>query len=140
MALSARDIRIGDSYSEVVVDDLTRTQLVMYAGASGDYNPLHSDDVYTREVAGYPGVFAHGMLSMGLTGKLLTNYVGDGRLKTFGVRFTSQVWPGDTLTTTATVVGVEHDDEGPVVELDVVTVNQEGAPVIKGTATARLDP
>ena len=96
MALRASNLRVGDSHEEVIVDDLTRTQLVMYAGASGDYNPLHTDEIYTREVAGYPTVFAHGMLTMGLTGKMLTNYVGDGRLKKFGVRFTNQVWPGDT--------------------------------------------
>mgnify|MGYP006238507535 FL=1 len=86
MALSASNLNVGDTHEEVVVDDLTRTQLVMYAGTSGDYNPLHTDDLYTKEIAGYPGVFAHGMLSMGLTGKMLTNYVGDGRLKKYGVR------------------------------------------------------
>ena len=69
VALSAKSLNIGDSYEEVVVDDLTRTQLVMYAGASGDYNPLHTDEIYTTQIAGYQTVFAHGMLPMGLTGK-----------------------------------------------------------------------
>jgi acyl dehydratase len=73
MALNANKLKLGDEHQEVVVDDLSRTQLVMYSGASGDYNPLHTDDVYTKEVAGYPSVFAHGMLTMGLTGKMLTN-------------------------------------------------------------------
>ena len=109
MALSASNLKAGDSYKEVVVEDLTRTQLVMYAGTSGDYNPLHTDDLYSREAAGYPGVFAHGMLSMGLTGKMLTNYVGDGRLAKFGVRFTNQVWPGDTLTAEATVAEIREE-------------------------------
>jgi len=140
MALKASAVSVGDSHSEVVVDDLTRTQLVMYAGTSGDYNPLHSDDVYTREVAGYPGVFAHGMLSMGLTGKMLTNYVGDGRLKTFGVRFTNQVWPGDTLTSTAKVVEIRDEDGDKVVELALETTNQDGQTVVTGSATARVDP
>ena len=103
MALKASDLKVGDSHEEVVVHNLTRTQLVMYSGASGDYNPLHSDEIFATKVAGYPTVFAHGMLSMGLTGKMLTNYVGDGRLTKYGVRFSSQVWPGDTLTATATV-------------------------------------
>ena len=97
MALSAAKLKVGDKHTECVVDNLTRTQLVQYAGASGDYNPLHSDEVYSVH-AGYKGVFAHGMLTMGLTGKMLTNYVGDARLKKFGVRFTNQVWPGDILT------------------------------------------
>lgn len=140
MALKASNLSVGDSYEEVVVDDLTRTQLVMYSGTSGDYNPLHSDDLYTREVAGYPGVFAHGMLSMGLTGKMLTNYVGDGRLMKFGVRFTNQVWPGDTLTSSAKVVEIRQDDDGPVVDLALETVNQDGKTVITGSATARVDP
>jgi acyl dehydratase len=140
MALNASKLTVGDSHSEVVVDDLTRTQLVMYAGTSGDYNPLHTDDVYTREVAGYPGVFSHGMLTMGLTGKMLTNYVGDGRLKKFGVRFTNQVWPGDTLTSSAKVVELREEDDGPVVDLALETVNQDGKTVITGSATARLDP
>ena len=54
-------------------------------------------------MAGYPTVFAHGMLTMGMTGRMVTNYVGDGRLTYYGVRFTSQVWPGDTLTAKAEV-------------------------------------
>ena len=112
----------------------------MYSGASGDYNPLHTADLYCKEAAGYPGVFAHGMLSMGLTGKMLTNYVGDGRLKKYGVRFTNQVWPGDTLTAKATVVEVREEDGDRVVELMLETVNQDGKTVVTGSATARVDP
>ena len=78
MALSASQLKIGDSHGETVVENLTRTQIVQYAGASGDYNPIHTDEIYTTRAAGYPSVFAHGMLTMGLTGKMLTNYVGDG--------------------------------------------------------------
>lgn len=140
MALSASKLKVGDTHEELVVDDLTRTQLVMYAGTSGDYNPLHTDDVYTREVAGYPGVFAHGMLSMGLTGNMLTNYVGDGRLKKYGVRFTNQVWPGDSLTAKATITDIREENGEKLVDLDLETVNQDGKTVITGTATARVDP
>ena len=139
MALSASNLNVGDTHEEVVVDDLTRTQLVMYAGTSGDYNPLHTDDLYTKEIAGYPGVFAHGMLSMGLTGKMLTNYVGDGRLKKYGVRFNNQVWPGDSLTAKATVVDIRDEDGDKVVELQLETINQDGKAVITGSATARID-
>ena len=81
---------------------LTRDSLVRYAGASGDYNPVHTDNEFVTKVAGYPGVFAHGMLTMGLTGRMLTDYVGVGNLTRYGVRFTRQVFPGDTLTATAT--------------------------------------
>jgi acyl dehydratase len=140
MALSASKLSVGDTHEEVVVDDLTRTQLVMYAGTSGDYNPLHTDDLYTKEIAGYPGVFAHGMLSMGLTGTMLTNYVGDGRLKKYGVRFTNQVWPGDTLTAKSTVAAIREEGGETLVDLTLETVNQEGKSVVTGTATARIDP
>ncbi len=139
MALNMSDLKTGDEHSEVVIDNLSRTQLVMYSGASGDYNPLHTDDVYTKEVAGYPGVFAHGMLTMGLTGKMLTNYVGDGRLTKFGVRFTNQVWPGDTLTSTATVTEVRVEDGQALVDLEVKTTNQDGTTVVSGYATAKVD-
>jgi len=135
MALKANELRVGESHTERVVDNLTRTQIVQYAGASGDYNPIHSDEVYTTKVAGYPSVFAHGMLTMGLTGKMLTNYVGDGRLTKFGVRFTNQVWPGDTLDTKATVTAIKDG----LVELEVVTTNQDGKEVVRGYAEARID-
>ena len=135
MALNASELNVGDTHTERIVEDLKRTQIVMYAGASGDYNPVHTDEVFTKEVAGYPSVFAHGMLTMGMTGKMLTNYVGDGRLTEYGVRFTSQVFPGDTLDATATVTAVGHG----IVELEVSTVNQSGAEVLKGSAKARVD-
>ena len=135
MALQASELNVGDTYTERLVEDLKRTQIVMYAGASGDYNPVHTDEVFTKEVAGYPSVFAHGMLTMGMTGKMVTNYVGDGRLTEYGVRFTSQVFPGDTLDATATVVGVTNG----IVDLDISTVNQNGVEVLKGSAKARVD-
>ena len=135
MALNASELNVGATHTERLVDDLKRTQIVMYAGASGDYNPVHTDEVFTKEVAGYPSVFAHGMLTMGMTGKMLTNYVGDGRLTEYGVRFTSQVFPGDTLDATATVTAVADG----IVELDVSTVNQNGVEVLKGSAKARVD-
>ena len=135
MALKKSDVKVGDTTTQVVADNLTRTQIVQYAGASGDYNPLHSDEVFTTKVAGYPSVFAHGMLSMGATGKLLTDYVGDGMLTYYGVRFTYQVWPGDTLTATATVTGIREEDGVDLVDLDVSTTNQDGVEVIKGQAT-----
>ena len=139
MTLKASDIKVGDTYSEEVCRNLSRTQIVQYAGASGDYNPVHTDEIYTREIAGYPSVFAHGMLSMGMTGKMLTNYVGDGRLMSFGVRFTSQVFPGATLTATATVTGLREDSDTHIVDLDVSTTDEEGVEVVKGTASARVD-
>ncbi len=135
MALKLSELNVGDTYSECLVEDLKRTQIVQYAGSSGDYNPLHTDEVFTTKVAGYPSVFAHGMLTMGMTGRMVTNYVGDGRLTKYGVRFTNQVWPGDTLNSTATVESVENN----VVRLALETKNQDGATVLSGYAEARVD-
>jgi acyl dehydratase len=140
MALKASELEVGATFEATLVEDLKRTQIVQYAGASGDYNPLHSDEVFATKVAGYPTVFAHGMLTMGMTGRLLTDTVGDGRLTSFGGRFTSQVWPGDSLVATATVEAVRQEGDGSVVDLTVRTVNQDGVEVFSGRATARVDP
>jgi acyl dehydratase len=139
MALQKQELAVGASRAATVVENLTRTQLVMYAGASGDYNPLHTDEVFATKAAGFPGVFAHGMLTMALTGKALTDWVGDGRLRTFGVQFRGQVWPGDSLTTTMTVRALRDADRESLVELDVATRNQNGDVVLTGTASARVD-
>ena len=135
MAIKASELKVGDSRTEVIVDDLSRTQLVMYAGASGDYNPLHTDDKFTTEIAKYPSVFAHGMLTMGMTGRVVTDWVGDGRITKYGVRFAKQVWPGDSLTTTVTVTGIAGD----IADFSVSTRNQDGDEVVVGYAAARLD-
>ena len=140
MALSASKLKVGDVHTARLVDDLSRTQIVQYAGASGDYNPLHTDEVFTTQVAGYPSVFAHGMLTMGMTGKMLTDYVGDTRLTKYGVRFTSQVWPGDGLDSKATVTAITERDGTKYVDLEVSTTNQKGVEVVSGYAEARLDP
>jgi acyl dehydratase len=124
---------VGDTHETVVVDDLKRTQIVQYAGASGDYNPLHTDEIFATKVAGYPSVFAHGMLTMGMTGRVVTDLVGVEGLLKFGGRFTSQVFPGDTLTVRATVESVEDD----VVSFKLSTVNQDGTEVFSGYAAAK---
>jgi acyl dehydratase len=109
----------------------------MYAGASGDYNPLHTDEVYATTAAGYPSVIAHGQLTMGLTAKVITSWIDDGELSGFGVRFKQQVWPGDTLTATATVSTIDDQSGSRTVELELSTVNQRGEPVMTGYARLR---
>ena len=132
------DIDVGATRTLEIVDNLTRTQIVQYAGASGDYNPLHSDDRFTTEIAGYPSVFAHGMLTMGMTGRVLTDWFGVEGLTSYGVRFVKQVWPGDALTATATVTAIREEDGARLADLTVETKNQDGDVVLSGTATARL--
>jgi acyl dehydratase len=128
-------VKTGDTHEVIVVDDLTRTQLVQYAGASGDYNPLHTDEVYATRVAGYPTVFAHGMLTMAMTGRVVTDLFGADKVTRLGARFVSQVWPGDTLTVTATVGAVADG----IAEVNLSTTNQKGEEVLSGYATARVD-
>jgi acyl dehydratase len=78
------------------------------------------------------------MLTMGLTGKMLTNLVGDGNLKKFGVRFTNQVWPGDTLVTKAVISDIKIESNKALVTLDVTTENQNQILVITGSASALI--
>ena len=127
-------LKAGDTHEAVVVENIQRTHIVKYAGASGDFNPLHHDDGLASKLGGYPTVFAHGMLSMGLTGRMLTDWLGPTALKKFGVRFTKQVWPGDTLTAKAEVTGVQDG----LATIKVVTVNQDGESVVEGEAIAAV--
>ena len=139
MRLKANQIKVGQTFEDTLVKDLKRTQLVMYSGTSGDYNPLHSDDLYCRESAGYPGVFAHGMLTMGMTGRIVTDRFGAENVKKYGVRFTNQVWPGDDLTAKAVVDAVRQEGADTLVDLTIETKNQKGEVVVSGYATARVE-
>ena len=132
------ELAVGDQREAVVVENRGRTQIVQYAGASGDFNPIHHDEIFATQAAGYPSIFAHGMLTMGLTAKLLTDWFGDGVLRSFGVRLVNQVWPGDTLTARGTVTSIEARGDGNLVAIEVVTENQKGEVVVQGSATALL--
>jgi acyl dehydratase len=129
---------VGERRELVIVDNLTRTQIVQYAGASGDYNPLHTDEVYVTKVAGYPTVFAHGMLTMGATGKVLTDWFGAAEVASYSARFIGQVWPGDTLTAVATISAITEHDGHQLAEVDISTRNQDGQEVLSGRAVARV--
>ncbi len=139
MALRASDLIVGQVFEQVVVDDLKRTQLVMYAGASGDFHPFHSDEVFAQAAGSPAGVFGHGMFTMAVTGRVLTDAVGDGRLVSYTARFVGQVWPGDTLIARATVVAVHRRAPDALVDLEIQTVNRAGDLVLAGSAVARAD-
>lgn len=140
MWVSASQLQVGENHTEIVFEDLSRTQLVMYAGASGDYNPLHTDDRFTTEVAGFPSVFAHGMLTMGASGRLITDWFGVDAVKRYSARFVNQVWPGDRLTATVTVDSISEDGDDWFADLSLVTLNADENKVMTGTAVVRLRP
>jgi len=129
-------VAVGQHWTIPLIDEVTPATIAMYAGASGDFHPLHCDDVYARR-RGYPGVFAHGMYTMGMSGRAVTDVVGHERVLAFGGRITGQVWPGDTLTARARVTDVYDDTRGTVADVAVTTTNGHGAAVFDGTATVR---
>src|ERR1700728_3793371 len=104
---------------------LDRTDLVRYAGASGDYNPMHHDEV-KAQAAGQPSVFGHGMFSMGFLGSAITDFVGMGNVRRYQVRFAKQTWPDEKLSTKIVVTGKRTDGDEHLVDLDVSLVNDDG--------------
>jgi acyl dehydratase len=127
------DVNVGD-HAPAIDHELTRTDLVMYAGASGDFNPMHHDEV-AAQAAGLPSVFGHGMFTAGLLATAVTNYVGIGNLTSYRVRFTKQTWPGETLSTTVAVSEKRPDNE---IVLECAVVNENGEAKIQGEAVAVL--
>jgi len=121
-----------DSYPAV-----TRYALAMYAGASGDDNPIHLDIDFAR-AAGFPDVFAHGMLIMGYMGRTLRGVAGARTLLSFSTRFVAITWVGNEITCTATLAGREDTDRGPVARIGLIAADQHGEVKLKGEATVAL--
>jgi len=130
------DVAEGDT-APTFEHELTRTDLVKYAGASGDFNPMHTDEVKAKE-AGLPGVFGHGMFTMGMLAKALTDYVGVGNLRLYKVRFTKQTWPGEKLRTKITVAKKYEEHGEHRVDLECEVVNENGEAKVSGVAVAAL--
>ena len=133
-ALKFDDVQDGDQ-APVVSHTLTRGDLVMYAGASGDFNPMHTDEV-TAQAAGLPSVFGHGMFTAGILAKAITDYVGVGNLKSYKVRFTKQTWPDEVLTTKVVVTGKRDQDGEHLIDLECEVTNGDGEVKIAGSAVA----
>ncbi len=130
------DVDVG-AEAPVLTHTLTRADLVSYAGASGDFNPMHTDEV-AAQATGLRGVFGHGMLSAGLLATALTDYVGVGNLTRYRVRFAKQTWPGEVFTTRVTVRAKREEGATCLVDLDCSLSNDQGEVKVSGEATASL--
>ena len=136
-ALSFAAVKEGDEVPAFVVEKLTRTDLVRYAGASGDFNPIHHDQTFA-EAAGNPTVFSHGMLNAGFVSKCVSDFVGTQNLRRFRVRFATRVWPGDTVTCKGKVTKKYEADGKRFIEGEVQAVNQKGELAIQGNFVAEV--
>ncbi|HEY1651632.1 MAG TPA: MaoC/PaaZ C-terminal domain-containing protein [Acidimicrobiales bacterium] len=134
--LSYDGVKVGDE-APVITHKLTRTDLVKYAGASGDFNPMHHDEV-AAQAAGQPSVFGHGMFSMGLLGSALTDYVGVGNVLRYQVRFARQTWPDEVLSSKIVVTGKREEGGQKLVDLSVTLANADGEDKVVGEATAAV--
>lgn len=130
---SLTELERGQSLEEVTLKPVSRLDLIKYAGASGDFNPIHTIDEEAAK-AGLPGIIAHGMWTMGNLAKLFTPYCEEGFIQDFTVRFTGMVFLNDVLTLQAEV---EEKSEQSIV-FNVSAINQNGKTVIKGKVKFRL--
>ncbi len=128
------ELKIGDPIPELVKGPITRTQLALFAGASGDHNPIHLDDAEAR-AGGLSGVIVHGMLNMAFLGQLLTHWVPQSAVRTFRTRFSAMAYPGDTVTCKGVIAGKKQEADENLVELDIVVENQNGDILLKGSAS-----
>ncbi|MDT5210508.1 MAG: hypothetical protein QOF67_2923 [Mycobacterium sp.] len=126
-------VHIGAEASPREFGPLTRQMFVRYAGASGDLNPMHYDDELARS-AGYPSVFAQGMFSAALLAGFATDWLGAGNVRRFGVRFREQVWPGDVLTCSGSVIAVSEESDADRLTVELAATRQTGGVAIVGTA------
>jgi acyl dehydratase len=133
----AEDVKVGDEIPPLVKSPLAQIQLTRYAGASGDFNPIHQDDEFAR-AAGMGGVFAHGMLSMGFVAQTLTDWAGAGTVRRLGVRFAALVRLKDVVTCRGRVLATTAKDDRHLVEVEVWAENQRGEKVVTGRATLAL--
>ena len=132
-------VSVGDTAEPRTFGPITRTDIVRYAGASGDFNPIHHDEHFAK-AAGNPTVFGHGMLTAAFVARCLTDYVGADALRRYKVRFQSRVWPGDTITCRGRVTKKYEADGEPRIDGEVVALTQRGETAVTGTFTAALRP
>jgi acyl dehydratase len=127
----------GSQLAPFVVERLSRTDLVRYAGASGDFNPIHHDEHFAT-AAGNPTVFGHGMLTAGFVARCITDAVGAGNLRRYKVRFATRVWPGDTITCSGRITRRYEEAGETRVDGEVTATTQRGETAVTGSFTAAV--
>ncbi|MBN2179000.1 MAG: hypothetical protein JW743_06180 [Deltaproteobacteria bacterium] len=132
------DVNVGDAMPELVKGPLQKLQHVMYAGASGDFNPLHTDDDFAKAVGMKDGVIAHGMLIMGIVGQAITGWIPRKDLKKFGVRFAGMTKPGNTITVTGSVTDKRVEDGNNIIVCEVAAKDENGDVKVTGKFEAAL--
>ena len=133
----AEDVQIGSEMPPLVKPPIQQIQLTRYAGASGDFNPIHQDAAFAK-AAGMGDVFAHGMLSMGFVAQSVTDWLGVGSVRKIGVRFTALVRLKDTVTCKGRMLSKSSKDSVHTVELEIWAENPRGEKVVSGKATVAL--
>ena len=103
------DLKVGDKMPDLKLPPISRHQLALYCGGSGDHNPIHVDIDFAKKF-GFKDVFAHGMLSMAFLGRHLTNWVPQSQVRKLGTRFTSITWVGDVITVSGKVTGKREEE------------------------------
>ncbi|HEY6984401.1 MaoC family dehydratase [Reyranella sp.] len=131
-------IKVGDTLPPLKLAPISRHQLALYCGGSGDHNPIHVDIDFAKKF-GFKDVFAHGMLSMAFLGRLVTSWVPQTQLRKLGTRFTSITWVGDTITVSGKVTGKREEGGQQLVDLEVRCTNQNGQDTLQGDATVVLN-
>lgn len=129
--------KVGDAIPELTLPPVSRTMLALYAGASGDHNPIHIDIDFAK-AAGMPDVFAHGMLGMAWLGRLLTNYAPQAQLRSWSVRFQGITHIGDIITCSGRVAEVFEKDGERRARLEIKAANQKGEVKTSGEAIVAL--
>lgn len=128
---------IGSTLPDVVFGPITRTVLALYAGASGDHDPVHIDIDFARD-AGHPDVFAHGMLSFGVLSRVVTQWCGPRRLRSLGVRFRAITHVHDVLTCGGTVAELFEEGGERYARIELVVTTQDGRRTLTGSAVIAL--
>ncbi|HYX90166.1 MAG TPA: MaoC family dehydratase [Myxococcaceae bacterium] len=130
-------IRVGDELPALAKAPVDRVQLARYAGASGDFNPVHVDETYAKAI-GMPSVYAPGMLVMGFLGQLLSDWGRGAQLRRYSVKFIKIVWPGDTVVCRGRVTDRYGDSGRYFAEIDLWAENQKGELVMKGQSVIQM--